>query len=244
MLTKLKSNIRKMISGNHFPNLDSAVIEINNVKELKKIFGWKNDAILDDPILNEFDYLEDVNERRLRDAESIATVMCNSNPAIALEIGTSSGRTTALMSVNAPKSSIHTMNIPPEEILSGEGGTYTTIALERDKIGAYYRSKNLTNIVQILANSAKWEPNIGTIDVAFIDGSHDTDFVYKDTLKVLSAMKPGSFIMWHDFNLDLTKKHNWIHTVCAGIEKLYVDKKLNGRIYHLRDSWVGIYQVK
>jgi predicted O-methyltransferase YrrM len=187
--------------------------------------------------------LEDVNERRIRDAESIGVVMANSNPHVALEIGTSTGHTTALMANNAPQATIHTMNIPPEEILSGEGGKYTTIALEREKIGIYFRERNMKNIVQILCNSAKWEPNIGNIDVAFIDGSHDTDFVYNDTVKILSSMKPGSFILWHDFNPELTKKYNWIHTVCAGVEKLYANGKLNGRIYHIRDSWVGIYRV-
>ncbi len=241
--SKIKYLIKKRLFNHHFSMLESSVIEINNVEELKKIFGWKNAPILNDSILNEFDYLEDVNERRIRDAESIAVVMANSNPNIALEIGTSTGHTTALMATNAPQATIHTMNIPPEEILSGEGGKYTTIALEREKVGIYFREKNIKNIVQILSNSAKWEPNIGNIDVAFIDGSHDTDFVYNDTLKILSSMKSGSFILWHDFNLELTKKHSWIHTVCAGVEKLYADGKLNGRIYHIRDSWVGIYRV-
>jgi hypothetical protein len=31
--------------------------------------------------------------------------------------------------------------------------------------------------------------------------------------------------------------------VCLGVEKLYERNLINGRILHLRDSWVGIYQI-
>jgi hypothetical protein len=56
-------------------------------------------------------------------------------------------------------------------------------------------------------------------------------------------MKTGSFILWHDFNVDLIEKFDWIRSVCQGIEWLYDDGILSGRIFHVRDSWVGIYQV-
>lgn len=243
MIGSIKKLINRKLLKQHFPYLENVVIDVNSIEELKKVFGWKNDPTLSDSTIYDFEYPEDLNKRRIRDAESIGVVMKNSGAKTALEIGTSTGHTTALMSINAPNATIHTMNIPPEEILSGEGGKYTTIALEREKIGSYYKSYQLKNIVQILCNSAKWTPNIGQIDVAFIDGSHDTEFVYNDTLKLLPFMPKGSYILWHDFNLELTKKYNWIHTVCAGVEKLYEDGKLNGRIYHLRDSWVGIYRV-
>ena len=56
-------------------------------------------------------------------------------------------------------------------------------------------------------------------------------------------MAPNGFILWHDFNFDLRKKHVWINDVCQGIEKLFRKGFLKGRIYHIRDSWVGIYRV-
>lgn len=227
----------------HFKNLNKNTIELDNYKELKKIFNWKNDPNLDTPIIYQFDYIEDVNERRIRDAESIGTVMCNINPMIALEIGTALGYTTALMALNSPNASIYTINIPPEEIYSGEGGDLTTIALDKEEIGSYYRERGLKNIVQIYENSAKWEPNIGNIDIAFIDGCHDTNFVYNDTKKVLLNMKPGSFVLWHDFNLNLMNKYNWIYSICQGIEKLYKDNLIKGRIFQIKDSWVGIYKI-
>lgn len=240
---RIRETLLRLFKKDYFPNLKRYVIELNSFHELKKVFGWKENPILDRPDIHDFDNILDVNERRIRDAEALATVMRNANPRVALEIGTSNGMGTLLMSVNAPESKIYTVNIMPEEIISGQGGRLTTVALEREKIGSAFRERNLSNITQIDANTAKWEPDIGTIDVAFIDGCHDTEFVYNDTRKVLRYMEKGSFILWHDFNLELAKKYEWIHAVCLGVEKLHYKGLLKGRIYHIRDSWVGIYRV-
>ncbi len=223
--------------------LEKQVIELNSFEELKKVFGWLHDPILDRPDIHDFDYVEDVNERRLRDAESLATVIRNVQPEVALEIGTADGMGTVLMSANAPSSSIYTVNISPDEILAGKGGRLTTVALEREKIGSAYRARELSNITQVYANTATWSPDIGTIDVAFIDGCHDTKFVYNDTRKVLRHMRPGGFVLWHDFNPLLSEKFPWIGSVCRGVDKLCRDGSICGRIFLIRDSWVGIYRV-
>lgn len=229
---------------NRFPNLEANMIELNNFPQLKKAFGWELDPKLERPDIYDYEYIEDANERRIRDAESIATVMINTKPSAALEIGTSNGMGTLLMAANAPQAKIYTINIPPEEILAGEGGELTTFAIEKEKIGIAFRERGIKNIEQIYANTATWEPNLGEIQVAFVDGCHDTEFVYNDTRKLLPFMPKGSFIMWHDCNLELTKKYNWIESVCLGIEQLYREGYLHGRMFHIRDSWVGIYQVK
>lgn len=243
-MKRLLKNLRRfMVVVDSFHCLESAVIEVNSVDELRKIFSWQNKPVLDDPTIYEFDSVLDINERRIRDAESLGTVMCNVNPSVALEIGTGRGHSTALMAINAPQAQVYTLNIPPEEIIAGKGGTLTTFAPNREEIGSYYRELKLKNITQILANSALWEPNIGTIDVAFVDGCHDTEFVYNDTRKILKYMKPGSFILWHDFNLNMVKKYSWIRSVCAGVERLYADGLLKDKIFHIRDSWTGIYKV-
>jgi hypothetical protein len=147
------------------------------------------------------------------------------------------------MAKNSPQTEIHTINIPAEEIARGEGGKLTTGALEVDQIGACYREHGCQNVKQILANTANWVPDVGPIGVAFIDGCHDAEFVYGDTVKALSIAEPGAFILWHDFNLHLAKTYHWIYDVCIGVEELYRRRLLSGRIYHLRDSWVGLYRV-
>jgi hypothetical protein len=243
-MKRITRQIRAIVTGERYPFLAKNLVELNNFNELQKVFLWKEAPIVNDPIFFEYSHIEDINERRLRDAESIGVVMRNISPKIALEIGTAEGHGTALMAENAPNSHIYTINIPPEEIESGEGGIFTTVAFEREKIASYYRSKGIKNISQIFANTASWEPDIGIIDVVFIDGCHDSDFVYNDTIKVLKKMKSGSFILWHDFNINFGKKFDWIHSVCLGVEWLYLDKLIDGPIYQIRDSWVGVYRVR
>jgi predicted O-methyltransferase YrrM len=229
--------------GLEFQCLEQSVVEANDIGEIRKLFGWSQTPVLDDPSYSEVEFATDLNLRRLRDAEVIATVMANVGAEQALEIGTSEGRTTALMARSAPDAVVHTVNVPPEEIERGEAGELTTWALDRERIGTHYREQGCENVRQILANTATWQPDIGPIDVAFIDGCHDSEFVYNDTLKVLSIARPGAFILWHDFNLGLTRNYGWIHSVCSGVEALFREGKLRGRVIQLRDSWVGLYRV-
>jgi predicted O-methyltransferase YrrM len=241
---KIIKKLKKLILEEQFLNLQRTTIELNNFQELKKVFGWKENPIIDRPDIYDFEYLEDINERRIRDAESLATVVRNINPKTILEIGTSNGMGTLLISANAPESKIYTINILPEEIQSGEGGKHVTLALEKENIGIAFRQRKIKNITQIYANTAKWEPDIGIIDIVFIDGCHDTEFVYNDTKKILKHLRKGSFIIWHDFNLNLVKKYPWINAVCLAIEMLINEGLLKGRIFNIKDSWVGIYRVE
>lgn len=220
--------------------LESNVLEVRNLSMLMKAMGWSNSPVLEED-LHIFQYLEDLNDRRLRDAEVLAAACCNGNPKVLLEIGTSHGKTTALMAQNAPSGIVYTVNIPPDEI--DEGGTNVTFAPSIEEIGKYYRDKGCQNIKQILANTANWEPDFGPIDVAFIDGCHDADFVYHDTRKILKQCRPGSIVMWHDFNPSLARVYPWIKDVCRGVERLYADGLIRGRVLHLQDSWVGLYKV-
>ena len=244
MLRKVRSKVYRWLAQDSFLHLNREIIELNDIGELKRIFNWQINPILDDLSLYEYRYIEDINQRRLRDAESLATVVRNTNPAVCLDIGTAEGHSAALMAINAPESRIFTINIPPEEINSKAAGKLTTMSLERDRIGSYYRSRNLANITQILMNTAQWKPDVGIIDIAYIDGCHDTEFVYNDTRKILHNTKVGSFILWHDFNPGLASRYEWIYSVCMGVEKLYSDKLLRGHIYHVRDSWIGIYELQ
>ena len=203
--------------------------------------GWTRVPVLEGDHLHSVERLEDLNGRKLRDAEVIGAACCNEDPRILLEIGTATGRTTALMATNAPGATVYTVNIPPEEV--AEGGRNVSYAPTREEIGRYYREKGLGNVRQIFANTLRWEPDFSPIDVAFIDGCHDADFVYGDTKKVLEKSRPGTIVLWHDFSPGLAHVYAWIMEVCLGVERLYRDRLLRGKILHLQDSWVGLYRV-
>jgi len=229
-----------------FPLVRHAVIELKDVQELMKLFHWNQPPQLDDASVYQTDRIEDVNERLNRDAEVIGCIMRNTRPACAIEIGTLHGVTTALMAMNSPESNIKTVNILPEDVVSGAGGDMTTVAITKDDIGSYFRARNYKNIEQIYANTAVWTPKDSGIDklnFAFIDGCHDAEFVYNDTRKLLQHMPSGSFVLWHDFNLEQVWNHRWVWDVCMGVEQLMAAGLIWGRIFHVRDSVVGIYRV-
>jgi predicted O-methyltransferase YrrM len=243
MIRTARTKLRKFIGMDEYFHLQQKIIELNDISELMKVFAWDMKPILDNPLIHKFENFLDVNQRRIRDAEALGTVVKNINPTVCLDIGTAEGQSAALIAINAPQAIVYTINISPDDIINNKGGRLTTVAMEREKIGSYYRERNLKNIKQIVANTATWEPDIGNIDLVFVDGCHDTDFVYNDTCKSLKFMKPGAFVLWHDFNFDLVKKYDWINSVCFGVEKLYQTGLLTNYMFHVRDSWIGIYQV-
>lgn len=217
------------------------VLTVRDFRCLKRAMGWTRDPVLLGDYLHAFEYLEDLNDRRLRDAEVVGGACCNADPRTLLEIGTGLGRTTALMARNAPRGTVHTVNILPGEI--AEGGSNVTFAPTREEIGRCYREEGLTNVRQIFANTRRWAPDIGPVDVAFIDGCHDADDVYEDTRKILGACHSGSIVLWHDFAPDLAPVYHWITEVCRGVDRLIADGLIQGRILHLQDSWVGVHRV-
>ncbi|MHC4403010.1 MAG: class I SAM-dependent methyltransferase [Planctomycetota bacterium] len=237
----LRRLAHRLSPSRRWRHVERNVLEVRSLDCLKTAMGWTEDPILEGEHLRAFDYFEDLNERRLRDAEVIAAACCNGDPKTLVEIGTAHGRTTALMARNAPTGTVHTVNAPPDVI--ARRGRHVTFAPSCEEIGRYYREQGHKNVRQVFADSAKWKPDLDSLEVAFIDGCHDAGYVYHDTRKILNYCKPGSLILWHDFAPKLAPVYPWIADVVTGVERLYRRRLLRGRILHLQDSWVGLYRV-
>lgn len=218
--------------------VNKMTINLKSTNELSKIFEFNKKPILGENNLYKYVYPEDVNDRKLKDATVIATVVRNIKPATCVEIGTALGITTSLISINAPKSTVYTVNILPEET----EGDFITKKYTKSEIGKYYRSQKLRNVNQVFSDSRKWHPPT-KVDFAYIDGCHDMDFVISDTQNIINKMKPGGFIIWHDFSPEHIEKHEWVKDVCKAIEVLYRKGVLTDYIYHVEDSWSGVYKI-
>lgn len=237
----LPLSLRRLRHGRSHPALDRQLVTLRTYLNLCQLLNWKPIPTPTDPDLHEGTDPTDANGRRLNDALVICTACANANGPTAVEIGTANGATTARMARHLLAGTVHTVNIPPEEI--ADGGKHTTYAPSRDEIGLVYRQQGLTNVRQIFANTRHWKPDFTSINVAFIDGCHDTDFVINDTRKLLPLMAPGGLILWHDFNPELTYRFPWIKDVMTGIDILTHQGLLTGPVYWLQDSWTACYRV-
>lgn len=225
--------------------LQQAIIPCNSYKELMRLWHWKKTPDLaylgNQPL--DYHYPEDLNDRALHDAEVLMTLACNIGQTAVLEIGTSTGLTTLGFSINSPTATIYTVDIPREEAQQGKGGKLITHILDPNDVGYHYKREKVKNVHQIFANTATWKPDLPQLDLAFIDGCHDREFVVNDIRKILPYIKPGGFIAWHDANPELIYKYHWIQEVCTAIGDLILSKHIKGNLYFIKDSWITIYKV-
>jgi len=213
---------------------------VDTTRELARFFGFERQPVLIEDDLDKVNFITDINSRKLRDAEVLSLVAANTKPGNMLDIGTHHGRSAARMAANSPQSAVYTVNIPPEEY--DAGGKLKTDCLSRDEIGSFYRSKNLSNIDQIYANTKTWiiPDHINNLSLVYVDGCHDREFVYSDTRLILNRVRPGGFILWHDCTPIYRQNFSWIDEVMQGIERLLQENIIAGNILNVRNSWIGI----
>ena len=118
-----------------------------------------------------------------------------------------------------------------------------TDILPVEEIGSFYRQHDFSNIKQIYANTKYWlvPDALKDLSLVYIDGCHDTDFVYSDTKLIFDHVKPGGFILWHDFSPLYRAEFNWIDAAMQGVERAVREEIVQGEILHVKDSWIGIW---
>lgn len=216
------------------------VVKVRNIENAAAFYGWSEVAKV-----NQADYavepgqLTQINERQYRDALLLANSAANAPTGDLIEIGTSHGKTTALLASLRPQSTVHSLDILPEQYNQGK---HITHVLRTDRIGHVYRERGLTNVNQIFGDSMTWVPTLSNIGFAFIDGCHDYNYIINDTEKIITTLVPGAFICWHDFNPDLISIFPWLHQVCRAIDHLLQTNVLSGPVLYLEDSFTAIYR--
>ncbi|MFC1964476.1 class I SAM-dependent methyltransferase [Chloroflexota bacterium] len=107
----------------------------------------------------------------------LCQIVKSSDSAVIFEIGTFKGQTTYNIKANLPDGGrIHTLD--KNQCLTGN-----------------------ENIVPIRGDSLSFDfsPYHNKVDLMFVDGSHEYDYVLSDSEHAFRCVKEGGFIAWHDF---------------------------------------------
>lgn len=152
------------------------------------------DLILDDVCMPPF--AGDVDHDDIGSALRIAKGLA---PRLICEIGTAHGNLTANLLRNCAAATVVTVNAPRDL----QSGVLVTYALTEDEIGRVYRRHGYDGRVnQLIVNSLdlNLRMHVGNalVDLAVVDGCHDTAFVLNDFEKVRPFIRPGGVVLFHD----------------------------------------------
>ncbi len=135
----------------------------------------------------------------------INTLVAARKPRNLFEIGTFDGRTTVNMIANAaPGARLHTLDLPKAAIGATAFSLHEaeTSYVDKEVSGARFeRSRWRTQVSQVFGDSATFDFSSyhGQMDVVFIDGSHQYEYVSNDTDVALKLVSNGGLILWHDY---------------------------------------------
>jgi len=211
------------------------------IEDLMRHAGFRAKGVI---LEEDIDVVEtdcDLNSRKRRDAEVLTTVAANVDGPC-LELGTSHGHGAYKLATNlGSRGIVHTVNILPEQFDSS-AGILVTHLLEKEGIGAFYRSKGIEGIHQHYANTARWDVpgEISGLSMVFVDSAHDAAMVLNDSRLVWPRVRPGGWVLWHDFNPGLRHRYDWIDASMRGVEQFLSETFPDAEILHLRHSWVAL----
>jgi predicted O-methyltransferase YrrM len=127
------------------------------------------------------------------------------SPKAIFEIGTFRGRTALNFALNSPDDCVvYTMDLGADDRQAATGTMNAADAqiVQNSLTGCDYRGKDVSHkIRQVFGNSLEFDfsPYTGGMDLVFVDGAHHYEAVVSDTRNGLAMLKPGGYLVWHDF---------------------------------------------
>lgn len=161
-------------------------------------------------------------------------------PKKIFEFGTYNGMTTLQLALNAPKEcKIYTLDLPEDARPQIPLGKIDTLVAKHfkdefgTKTGSYFKEKKNIKVIQILQDSAIFDPTPfkNSIDLIFIDAAHDYENKKKDTENAFFMLKNGGIIIWH----------NYADVGCPDITKYLYQLSRYKKIYHLKNTMFALY---
>jgi hypothetical protein len=144
--------------------------------------------------------LGDGSELPGTEREALRRIVSGLKPSTIFEIGTYRGRTTRLLAQCSPSATVHTLDLPPENMV--EGGCFQR--LDPGLIGARFAKDRamLQRIVQHYGDSRTFDfsPFRRSVDVVFVDASHAYEAVLSDSARAFEILRKGGTILWDDYH--------------------------------------------
>jgi hypothetical protein len=170
------------------------------------------------------------------DFSPLMGVVLARHPNIVLELGTAQGNTVANICRLLPEAHVFTVNAPVEE----QTGVITTFELSRDEIGCVYRAYGYGDrVTQIFANTLHMDLSqylvSSSVDLAIVDACHDTEYVLNDFGKIVSYVKPGGGVMFHDTHPSMEGHLLGSYRACVLLRRRGYD------IRHLQNTWWAVW---
>lgn len=136
---------------------------------------------------------------------TLALIAKARRPLKLFEIGTFDGRSTHVLAANAPDTAeLFTLDLPADQAGGTRfplGATDLTMVRKPASGERFGGTAYAPRIRQLFGDSGRFDfsPWRGAMDLVFVDGSHEYDYVRQDSLSALALAAPGAIILWHDF---------------------------------------------
>ena len=153
---------------------------------------------------------------------TLAAICRYRKPKRIFEIGTYTGSSTLVMSLNAAhETEIFTLDLAPGEL-----------------IGSVFRNTTQgSRIQQLYGDSLSFDfvPYNGTADLVLVDANHSYECVKSDTEKALALLRRGGIIVWDDYR--------WleIHSECSGVTRFLNEFQATRPLYSVAGTRFAIY---
>jgi len=161
-------------------------------------------------------------------------------PNRVIEFGTFQGGSTLVMAANMDEGGrVVTIDLDPSQRTTHEHGLGTGL-LEFD-LGCLFRGTRFEQMIeQRYSNTLLVDDGdlVGGADLVFIDADHTYPFATRDTAKALTFVRPGGWLLWHDYT--------WApeNSECAGVTKAVNDFFLqHGTCFHIAKTRFAIHRV-
>ena len=139
---------------------------------------------------------------RAADTHAVLTLLAHAQPRRVLEVGTAFGHMTANLTEWTPDDA-HVFSLGIVQGMVARGAAEQDIEApsraEFGRLADHFGKAHKAYF--IIADSMTYDfGRLTPLDFVFIDGGHDLEHALNDTRRAYEAIRPGGWLVWHDFN--------------------------------------------